>query len=110
MPHVCADGKFNGVSVEFLRCRRPAHTTRVLLARMFSYRLLRVVRATWKEFADASRERFDVRGVEFRPPWRPSFPILQFDCPTTGIQLAAGFSNLFWAKPAAQQGNARYEM
>jgi hypothetical protein len=35
---------------------------------MFSYRLLRVVRATWKELADASRERLDVRDVEFRPP------------------------------------------
>ena len=65
MPNVCPDRKFNGLRVECLRRRRPAHTARVLLARVFSYRLPRVERATWKELADASRERLDVRGVEF---------------------------------------------
>src|SRR5439155_24688221 len=54
-------------------CGRTTNPVRVLLARVFSNRLLLLVRTAWKQFADASREPIDVLGVERLTPLGGAF-------------------------------------
>jgi hypothetical protein len=68
MSYMRSNRKLDGACLEVSGCGRTTNPVRVLLARVFSNRLLLLLRTTWKQFADASREPIDVLGVERLTP------------------------------------------
>jgi hypothetical protein len=65
--------KLDGARLEVPGCGRTTNAVRVHLARVFGNRLLLLVRTTWKQFADASREPINVLGVERLTPLGGAF-------------------------------------
>ncbi len=68
MANMRSHGEFNRVRVKLLGRGRSPDATRVLLARVFGDRLLRIARAPGVELTDPPRECFNVRRVELPTP------------------------------------------
>jgi hypothetical protein len=96
MSYMRSNRKLDGAGLEVPGCGRTANAVRVLLARVFSNRLLLLVRTAWKQFADPSREPFNVLGVERLTPLGGAF---SSEFPRRGVRRETGFRDVtVWSR------------